>query len=238
MREVRDRPQAGWAVDSSGAARSLEVDGKREGHFPPASFESWLSCTRCEPGLARLPLGRACLPQRVTFGLLRDKLRMPARPSMFQEMYEKYAGDVYQFAFWLSGNDADAKDITAETFVRAFTGASEPRLETVKSYLFTIARNLHRRQWHRSSRLEAFPESTPDPAIPPDDATFFRDDLARALAAVRELPEPDRTALLLRAESGLSYEEIATITGLSLSAAKVKVFRARARLAAQLRSNP
>ncbi len=160
---------------------------------------------------------------------------MTARQSTFHAMYAKYAGDVYRFAFWLSGSEADAKDLTAETFVRAFTGTTEPREETVKSYLFTIARNLHRKQWHRAQRQGPFPAATPDPIVPPDDTAAARDDLQRALAAVQALPEPDRTALLLRAESGLAYEEIAAITGLTVTAAKVKIFRARARLAAQLK---
>jgi DNA-directed RNA polymerase specialized sigma24 family protein len=50
------------------------------------------------------------------------------------------------------------------------------------------------------------------------------------------LPEIDRTVLLLRAEQELSYEDIAAATGLSVAAAKVKVFRARAKLAALLQS--
>jgi RNA polymerase sigma-70 factor (ECF subfamily) len=44
----------------------------------------------------------------------------------------------------------------------------------------------------------------------------------------------DRTVLLLRAEEDLSYEDIAAVTGLSVTAAKVKVFRARAKIAALL----
>jgi RNA polymerase sigma-70 factor, ECF subfamily len=56
------------------------------------------------------------------------------------------------------------------------------------------------------------------------------------MAAVHALPEMDRTVLLLRAEEDLSYEDIAAMTGLSVTAAKVKVFRARAKLAALLQS--
>jgi len=50
-------------------------------------------------------------------------------------------------------------------------------------------------------------------------------------AALAELPEIDRTALLLRAEHDLPYDEIARVLQISLSAAKVKVHRARLRLA-------
>jgi RNA polymerase sigma-70 factor (ECF subfamily) len=100
--------------------------------------------------------------------------------------------------------------------------------------LFTIARNLHRRQWRRQSRLTELDETMPDQAAQPDEAAVGQDDFARTMKAVQSLAETDRTVLLLRAEQELSYEDIAMATGLSVAAAKVRVFRARARLAAIL----
>ncbi len=160
---------------------------------------------------------------------------MDARSTTFHELYGRHAGDVYRFAHWLSGNPDDAREITSETFVRAFISPTEPRMDSVKAYLFTIARNLHRKQWRRASRQEALDEGMPDPATSPDEAAANRDDFQRTLAAVHALPEIDRTVLLLRAEEELSYEDIAAVTGLSVVSAKVKVFRARAKLAALLK---
>ncbi|MFO1512024.1 MAG: sigma-70 family RNA polymerase sigma factor [Verrucomicrobiota bacterium] len=174
-------------------------------------------------------------PKPVTFPPFGDTVGVNERSTTFHELYVRYAEDVYRFAHWLSGNPDDARDITSETFVRAFTGPNEPRLESVKAYLFTIARNLHRRQWRRASRQETLDEGMLDPATAPDEAAAHRDDFQRALAAVHTLPEMDRTVLLLRAEEGLSYDDIAAITGLSATAAKVKVFRARAKLAVLLK---
>jgi len=160
---------------------------------------------------------------------------MNDRSTTFHDLYARYADDVYRFAHWLTGNPDDARDITSETFVRAFTGDKEPRLESVKAYLFTIARNLHRKQWRRSSRNDPLDEGLPDPATTPDQAAVNRDEFQRTLAAVHTLPEIDRAVLLLRAEEELSYEDIAAVTGLSVTAAKVKVFRARAKLVALLK---
>ena len=162
---------------------------------------------------------------------------MEVRPTTFHELYRRHADDVYRFALWLTGNPHDARDITSETFIRAWTAPEEPRMETVKAYLFTIARNLHRKQWRRQSRLQALDETMPDPAAQPDEAAVSRDDFRRTLEAVQALPEIDRTVLLLRAERELSYEDIAAATGLSVVAAKVKVFRARTKLAALLHPN-
>ena len=110
-------------------------------------------------------------------------------------------------------------------------------METVKAYLFTIARNLHRKQWRRQSRLEALDEAMPDQAAQPDEAAVNQDEFQRTLEAVHALPEIDRTVLLLRAEQELSYEDIEAVTGLSVAAAKVRVFRARAKLAALFNPN-
>jgi RNA polymerase sigma-70 factor (ECF subfamily) len=73
-----------------------------------------------------------------------------------------------------------------------------------------------------------------DPAAPPDQAAANQDEFRRTLEAVHALPEIDRTVLLLRAEQDLSYDDIAAATGLSAAAARVKVFRARAKLGALL----
>jgi RNA polymerase sigma-70 factor (ECF subfamily) len=108
----------------------------------------------------------------------------------------------------------------------------------VKAYLFTIARNLHLKQWRRQSRLEPLDEAMPDQAAQPDETAINQDEFRRTLKAVHALPEIDRTVLLLRAEQELSYEDIAAATGLSVAAARVKVFRARAKLAALLHPNP
>ena len=162
---------------------------------------------------------------------------MDARETTFHELYSRYAADVYRFAHWLTGNPDDAQDITSETFVRAWTAPEEPRMETVKAYLFTIARNLHRKQWRRQSRLEALDEAMPDQAAQPDEAAVYQDESRRTFKAVHALPEIDRTLLLLRAEEQLSYQDIAVVTGLSVAAAKLRVFRARAKLAALLHPN-
>jgi RNA polymerase sigma-70 factor (ECF subfamily) len=159
---------------------------------------------------------------------------MNTRSTNFHELYSRHADDVYRFALWLTGNPHDARDIASETFVRVWTAPEEPRLNSVKAYLFAIARNLHRKEWRRASRLEGLDERMPDPAASPDTTAEQLDEFRRTLAAVQQLPEIDRTVLLLRAQEELSYEDIAAVSGLSVPAARVRVFRARARLAALL----
>ena len=61
----------------------------------------------------------------------------------FGSLYERYASDVLRFALYLTGSRADAEEIVAETFVRAWVATGDIRVETVKAYLLSIARNLH-----------------------------------------------------------------------------------------------
>jgi RNA polymerase sigma factor (sigma-70 family) len=161
---------------------------------------------------------------------------MNVGPMTFHELYSRYAEDVYRFACWLSGNPEVARDITSETFVRVWTAPEEPRMETVKAYLFAIARNLHRKQWRRDSRKEALDETMADHTPTPDQAMVQGEEYQRTIEAMKSLPEIDRTVLLLRAEEDMSYQDIASATGISVVAAKVKVFRARAKLAALLQT--
>jgi RNA polymerase sigma-70 factor, ECF subfamily len=149
-------------------------------------------------------------------------------PSLdFKTLYVRYAPDVFRFAMYLSGNRSDAEDITAETFVRAWTA---PHIEsaTVKGYLFTIARNLFLKGLRRTSRQTTLSEELPDPALGAAGRLEQRAELDAVLARLQTLPEIDRAAVLMRALEGLPYQEIAGALDISVSAAKVKVHRARA----------
>ena len=90
----------------------------------------------------------------------------------FDTLYERYARDVYRFALYLSGRPHEADDITAETFVRAWTSGQSIRVGTVKAYLFMIARNLYRAGLRERGRTAALDETMRDPHdIPPTTQT-------------------------------------------------------------------
>ncbi len=151
--------------------------------------------------------------------------------SEFETLYRRHAPDVYRFALYLCGERAEAEDITSETFVRAWTARDRLRLSTVKAYLFTIARNLHRQGWRVRARQAPLDASWADGAPGPAAQAEGRAELDTVMAALQTLPEVDRAALLMRALDAMPYEDIAVALGLSLAAAKVKVHRARVKLA-------
>ena len=148
----------------------------------------------------------------------------------FKEMYQSYSSDVYHFAYWLTGDADEAEDITSETFVRAWINFKSIRTETLKAYLFTIARNFYLQQQRKKKRQADLDENHPDPAPGPEQMAEYKDDLHLAQSIMQRLPENDRTAFVLRVQHGLAYAEIARILALSEVAAKVKVHRVRKKL--------
>lgn len=147
------------------------------------------------------------------------------------EIYQQYAPQVYRFAWGLCGDPDWADDLTSEAFVRAFTSPAPIRQATVKAYLFTIVRNLYRRAWRTDDRLTDLADQVLDQGAGPESLAEQSDSLRRLVGALQKLPEIDRAAVLMRAQDELSYEEIAAALGLSLAAVKVKIHRARLKLA-------
>ncbi len=151
----------------------------------------------------------------------------------FHEIYERYSKDVYRYCFWLSGSAEDADDLTSEAFARAWVGREDIRTETVKAYLFAIARNLYVNQKRIANRHVVLDRELIDVRPGPQEMVEARLELDRAIQAVQSLPETDRTAFLLRVQHELPYEEISRILRLPLTTVKVKIHRARLKLAAQ-----
>jgi RNA polymerase sigma-70 factor (ECF subfamily) len=154
----------------------------------------------------------------------------------FSEIYNRYARDVHRFSIYLSGDPALAEDLTAETFVHAFCGTTTLRIDTVKAYLFAIARNLYRDFIQRQRRVQPISESTEiaDPAPSPGNLVEYQQTLSAVLKAIQRLPDSQREALVLTLDEDLRYDQIAAILGCSVAAVKVRVHRARIQLKSDL----
>lgn len=145
----------------------------------------------------------------------------------FSALYAKYASDVFRFAMYLSGNRAEAEDITSETFVRAWAAPGPIAMATVKGYLLTIARNLFLQELRKRSHAVPLDENLRDPHPGPDEQTETKAQYVAAITRLQQLPEIDRAALLMSAFEGMSYAEIARALGISLPAVKMKIHRSR-----------
>jgi RNA polymerase sigma-70 factor (ECF subfamily) len=151
----------------------------------------------------------------------------------FQDLYASYAADIFKFAFWLSGDSQEAEDITSETFIRAWAKFDTSRTETLKAFLFTIARNLYLEGKRNSTEHQTLYDIYPDPRPGPEKQIELQSEIKDVQIFLQMLPEIDRTAFVLRVQQELPYSEIARVLGISLSSAKVKVHRVRRKLIAK-----
>ena len=156
-----------------------------------------------------------------------------ARAVDFDRLYREHAPSVYRYAFAVLGNQADAEDVTQQTFLNAYRAVergTKPR--KAENWLLRIAHNELRRHFRKSGaavKVE-FEDRVGD--VTSDDNSDPR--LADVLRALRKLPPNQRAALVMREFEGRPYSEIAEILEISQSALEALLFRARRGLAAEL----
>lgn len=148
-----------------------------------------------------------------------------------EALYRQHAPAVLRFALGLCGDRALAEDLVSETFVKVMTKAPRIETRTARAYLLVVARNTFLSGLRGRRREVPVPEALLAPELDPVHRLAEEARLETVLGALRILPEGERAALLLRVDHDLSYEEIASALGISETAAKVRVHRARVRLA-------
>lgn len=147
-----------------------------------------------------------------------------------ESLYKRYAPDVRRFVLFLSGDPVIADEITSDTFMSAWLARERIRQPTVKSYLFAIARNLYLDLQRRQERHAELDEHMTDKRIGAQIHMEQTAEIRAVLVALRQLPEIDRTALLMHALDEMPYEEIAETLGIPAGTARLKVYRARLKL--------
>lgn len=154
----------------------------------------------------------------------------------FRALVERWTRSVYRTAYRITANKEDAEDAVQETFLRVYRQLhTYDRRSAFSTWLYRISVNcsldIVRRPSRRASADPGDPATeAPSPHRLAQDSEFRR----RLGAAMDELSEQERTAFVLRHHEGLPIEEIASVLGLSESAAKHSVFRAVQKLRRQL----
>lgn len=161
----------------------------------------------------------------------------------YRELVDAYRDRIVTVAARVAGRSADAEDLAQETFLKAFGAIDRFNGNSaIFTWLYRIAVNTAR-DWvaHRRRRpavsLDGLEHPGADPAAdePGPLAATEREELRRRVrAAMERLPEPFRSTLVLREMEGHTYEEIATILGVSMGTVESRLFRARCKLRALL----
>jgi RNA polymerase sigma-70 factor (ECF subfamily) len=169
----------------------------------------------------------------------------------FAQLVERYKQPIYNFILRTVRDETEAEDLVQNTFVQVWKSAKRYRVSAkFSTWLYTIARNLslneiRRRSRHRAGSLDAphpdFDDQSliqveDDAALIPPEQLVREELFEKVEAAIRDLPENQRTALLLCREEEVTYEEIAEILGVSLSATKSVIHRARETLRLRLKA--
>lgn len=148
------------------------------------------------------------------------------------EIYDRYSGRIYNFAFRFLKNAEAAEDATQEVFVKMMRHASQFNGDAkLSTWLFSITANWCRDYLRKADNkaketddvLVTLPASS-DHA--PDRNLEQRENEERVRRALNALTAEQREAILLSRYQGLSYAEIAQIAGCSEGAVKTRVFRA------------
>jgi RNA polymerase sigma-70 factor, ECF subfamily len=180
------------------------------------------------------------MPQPVGLDDLVEAARAGDQDAFEQLVRATYA-DTYTLAYRLTGDEEDARDVVQESYLRAYRGLRRFRGDSqFSTWLYRITANcasshLGRRSRHRHDELvDEAPYADPNPDIDPQaraDAVALRD---RVDVALRDLPPRLRAVVVLRDVYDLPHEAIAAELGISESAAKVRLHRARRKLREQL----
>ena len=168
----------------------------------------------------------------------------------FAELVDKYKQPVMNFIFRSLRDEAEAEDLAQNVFLQVYKSRSRYK-QTAKfsTWLFTIARNLclnelRRRSRHPAESLEeTHSENEDQPLRQFEDKShvaapdkLLHGELAQKIdEALSELPENQRSAILLCRQEDLSYEQIAKILRCSLSATKSLIHRGRETLKEKLK---
>ena len=155
----------------------------------------------------------------------------------FDELVRATHGETYTLALRLTGNEEDARDVVQEAYFRAYRGLKRFRGDAqFSTWMYRITANcaathLGKRSKHRHEELsDSDPIVDERPSVDPQaqtDATELRERLTVALEA---LPPKLRHVVVLRDIYDLPHEAIAAELGISETAAKVRLHRARKKL--------
>lgn len=163
---------------------------------------------------------------------------------LYSDLMARYQKKILSFIFQMLRSaklELMAEDLCSETFYKAFRSLHSFREvdATFSTWLYTIARNtvLSELRKHKSAHM-SLDDSTYIPAAPseaaPEQTLLRNEKVTMVREAINNLPEKQRSALILREYDGMDYQEIASILGQTVSAVKSLLFRARASVKTQM----
>jgi RNA polymerase sigma-70 factor (ECF subfamily) len=168
---------------------------------------------------------------------------MDERRARFEAEVLPHLDAAYRFARWLSYSPADAEDAVQDALLRAYRGFDSLRGSDAKTWLLVIVRNCHftaAKQRQRRGTV-ALPEehdaqdghALVSPAAGPENIAMLRDEGRTWDRLLEQLPEEQRTVLMLREIEEMDYAQIAAVTNVPIGTVMSRLARSRAALKAR-----
>jgi RNA polymerase sigma-70 factor (ECF subfamily) len=146
------------------------------------------------------------------------------RERLFEELFQRHKAPLERLCFAYLNSSAEIEDLFQEIMSNVWNALPKFRGEAqAGTWIYRIAVNtalLHRRKWRPSETLP----DLPDPALSAHQNLEDRERLAALRRAIAMLPDQDRLIITLLLE-GLTYKEIAEVTGLTVNHVGVKISR-------------
>jgi len=148
-------------------------------------------------------------------------------------LVEAYNGPIFNLAYRMTGSREDADDLTQETFIRAYQNLRRyDRSKKFFTWLYTIGINLIRNHLKKNVRDISYLAAA-DSALEHHTQEHTRevgetlsdDRMNRLEQVIRKLPVDLREAIILKFVQDLTFEEVAAVTGDSVSAVKMRIYR-------------
>jgi len=150
----------------------------------------------------------------------------------FNTEYLALADTLYKVAYYILESESYAEDAVQEVYLKLWeTRSLLDNVRQPKAYCIRMIKNLCLDRLRQSAHIESaekIPETGTSRAQ--DDDFDVRSRLDKVLEAIKALPERQRQVLLMRTVEGLSYEEIAAITGMNNASLRVTLSQARTKL--------
>lgn len=174
------------------------------------------------------------------------------RPGAFEELLDRYEKPLFRFVSRIVNDRADAEDITQEVFVKVFRNVGSFRHDSsLRTWVYRIAvrESLNRRRWFFRHKRQEVSIDEPvgntgisawerivDACASPFEQTEKNEQMDLVRAALAEIDERMRVAVVLRDIEGLSYQEISETLGVSLGTVKSRIMRGREAIRAKIRA--
>ncbi len=148
--------------------------------------------------------------------------------SQFKEIFIRYSKEINNYIYFLSGNENLSRDLTQDTFLKLWERADKIKMQSVGSFLYTIARNLYLDQYRREQvKFKYWKSPRKKVEIEHPEYLLEQQEFHEQLTETIEgLPEPQRVVFLMNRIEKLKYREIANKLDISIKTVEKRMQKA------------